>query len=103
VINCAADHSADYFKDQGLEYKSYHLKDNVRENIECVFYDAIDFFEQVKSQKGRVYVHCVQGISRSCTIIIAYLIKTKAIRWEDGFDFMRSKRPIVNPNMSFIA
>jgi len=34
---------------------------------------------------------------------MAYLMKTQGIKWENGFEFMRSKRPIVNPNMSFIA
>lgn len=43
VVNCAADYSANYFKDNNVTYKSYHLKDHVRENIECVFYDAIFF------------------------------------------------------------
>jgi predicted secreted protein len=41
VINCAADYSANYFKEKGVLYKSYHLKDHVRESIECIFYDAI--------------------------------------------------------------
>lgn len=45
VINCAADYSANYFEDKGVVYKAYHLKDHVRENIECVFYDAIQFIE----------------------------------------------------------
>lgn len=58
VINCAADYSACYFESE-LNYKKYHLKDHIRENIECVFYDAIKFIEEAKSQKGRVYVHCV--------------------------------------------
>lgn len=75
----------------------------MRENIECVFYDAIEFFEEAKRKNGRVFVHCVQGISRSCTIIMAYLMKVQGVNWEKGFEFMRSKRPIVNPNMSFIA
>jgi predicted secreted protein len=42
VINCASDYSANYHeKTNKITYKSYHLKDHVRENIECVFYDAI--------------------------------------------------------------
>lgn len=41
VINCAADYSEDYHKDKGVVYKSYHLKDHVREDIACVFYDAL--------------------------------------------------------------
>ena len=43
VINCAADYSADYHQGKGIKYLSFHLKDHVRENIECCFYDAIDF------------------------------------------------------------
>jgi hypothetical protein len=73
VINCAADFSANYFE-KDLTYKAYHLKDHVRENIECVFYDAIRFIEDAKKSHGKVYVHCVQGISRSATIILAYII-----------------------------
>jgi len=43
VINCAADYSADYHKEKGMQYLSFHLKDHVRENIECCFYEVIDF------------------------------------------------------------
>ncbi len=58
VVNCAADYSANYFEDT-VKYKPYHLKDHVREHIECVFYDAIDFITQAKNEGGKVYVHCV--------------------------------------------
>jgi len=43
VINCAADYSEDYFTNKGVKYLSFHLKDHVREDISCVFYEAIDF------------------------------------------------------------
>ena len=59
VINCAADYSADYHEDRGIQYLSLHLKDHVRENIECIFYEAIDFMNQARKDNGRVYVHCV--------------------------------------------
>jgi len=57
-----------------MKYLSLHLKDHVRENIESCFYEAIQFIEQAKSENGRVFVHCVQGISRSTTICLSYLI-----------------------------
>ena len=41
VVNCAADYSDDYHKSKGVNYKSYHLKDHVQEDIACVFYDAV--------------------------------------------------------------
>lgn len=59
VINCAADYSDDYHKEKGIKYCSFHLKDHVRENIECVFYEVINFMSEAKKQGGRVYVHCV--------------------------------------------
>jgi len=45
-------------------YKMYKLKDTKTENIECIFYDTIQFIEEVAKQNGRVYVHCIQGVSR---------------------------------------
>ena len=60
MINCAADYSANYFEKDGIVYKSYHLKDHVRENIECLFYDAIDFIDEAKRKGGKIYIHCVQ-------------------------------------------
>lgn len=82
VVNCAADYSENYFEQDGIQYKSYHLKDHVREDISCVFYDAIEFIEQARQQNGKVYVHCVQGISRSATIVIAYKIFSEKITYQ---------------------
>lgn len=59
VVNCAADYSGDYHLDKGIKYCSLHLKDHVRENIECCFYEVINFMMDAKQQGGRVYVHCV--------------------------------------------
>jgi protein-tyrosine phosphatase len=75
VINCSADYSPDYHKGI-LTYKSYHLKDSPIETIEAIFYDAIHFMLDAKAKGGRVFIHCVQGISRSATITISYLIFT---------------------------
>ena len=103
VINCAADYSADYHLDKGIKYLSLHLKDHVRENIESVFYEAIDFINDAKSKNGRVYVHCVQGISRSTTICLSYMIFTDKITMEEGLQHIRSRRQIANPNMTFLS
>mmetsp|Transcript_1943 Transcript_1943/g.3363 ORF Transcript_1943/g.3363 Transcript_1943/m.3363 type:complete len:240 (+) Transcript_1943:1781-2500(+) len=103
VINCAADYSADYHKERGIQYLSFHLKDHTRENIECCFYETIDFIEEAKRQNGRVFIHCVQGISRSTTLILCYMIFTQKVTLDDGLKFIRERRQIANPNMTFIA
>ena len=103
VVNCAADYSQDYHIEKGIKYKSYHLKDHVREDISCVFYDAIEFMQEAKKAGGRVYVHCVQGISRSSTIIIAYKIFTEGISYQEAYEQVKARRACANPNMTFIA
>lgn len=102
MVNCAADYSANYFEDR-CKYKSYHLKDHVRENIESIFYDAIHFIDNARKEGGKVYVHCVQGISRSATICLAYLIFDRKISYQDAFNYLKERRPVANPNMTFIA
>jgi hypothetical protein len=47
-----------YYEDE-FTYKKYHLKDHPIENIECIFYDAIEFIEECRNEGGRVFVHCV--------------------------------------------
>ena len=103
VINCAADYSANYHEQKGVKYLSFHLKDHVRENIECCFYEVIKFIEGAKKEGGRVYVHCVQGISRSTTMILCYMIFTQKITLDDGLKYIRERRQIANPNMTFMA
>ena len=102
VINCAADYSEDYHKDKGVVYKSYHLRDHNKEDISCVFYDAIKFLSDVRSQGGKCYVHCVQGISRSATICCAYMIHTEGISYPEAHKRVKDRRACANPNMSFI-
>jgi protein-tyrosine phosphatase len=103
VVNCAADYSENYLQAKGVQYKSYHLKDHVREDISCVFYDAIDFIANARKQGGKLYVHCVQGISRSATIILAYNIFTEKITYQEAYAYLKEKRACINPNMTFIA
>lgn len=48
-------------------------------------------------------MHCVQGISRSTTIILSYMIFTQKTSLDDGLKFIRERRQIANPNMNFMA
>ena len=55
------------------------------------------------SIKNKVLVHCQVGMSRSATIVIGYLMrKFPDMTLNKAFRFVKSKRPIVNPNEGFI-
>lgn len=48
-------------------------------------------------------MHCFQGISRSATVVCAYVIANAAngMTAQEAIDFVRSKRGVANPNDGF--
>lgn len=100
IINAAAEICDSCFSND-FKYLNLYLRDQANENIECCFYTSFDFIEEAKKQGGRVLVHCVQGISRSTTIILSYLILSQRITYEEALKYTESKREIVNPNVGF--
>ena len=102
IINCAADFCENVYEQENkFTYLSFYLKDHVLENIECIFYECIKFIESVREKGGRVLVHCIQGISRSVSIVMAYIIFTKKLSYDKAFNLVQSKREISSPNFGF--
>ena len=42
------------------------------------------------------------GISRSASIVIAYLIKTQKLTCQEARELCQARRPIVQPNVGFL-
>jgi len=102
IINCAADFCENVFESENkYTYLSFYLKDHVLENIECIFYECIKFIDNVKEKGGRVLVHCIQGISRSVTLVMAYLIYKNKLTYDKAFNIVQNKREISSPNFGF--
>lgn len=70
-------------------------------------FDLEDYFDEaVKFTKDSLAVtntliHCMAGISRSTTLLIAYLIRYRGMKSDDALNYVRSRRSIVNPNPGF--
>ncbi|KAI0251777.1 protein-tyrosine phosphatase-like protein [Lactifluus subvellereus] len=56
-----------------------------------------------ESPSNRVLVHCFMGISRSATVVIAYLIATTKMTPHEALAAVRAKRTIVRPNRGFMS
>ncbi|KAK6813421.1 hypothetical protein RU639_011243 [Aspergillus parasiticus] len=56
--------------------------------------------ESLNARPGAVLVHCDMGISRSPTVIIAYLMRKYGIDREDALTFVQSKQK-VKPSANF--
>jgi len=54
-----------------------------------------------REKQGKVFVHCVAGISRSPSLVMAYLMKHEHMTLLEAFHLVREKRPFVRPNNGF--
>ncbi|KAJ3732089.1 protein-tyrosine phosphatase-like protein [Lentinula guzmanii] len=54
-----------------------------------------------ENESNVVLVHCFQGVSRSATVVCAYLISTAGMTAMESITFVQSKRRIVSPNNGF--
>ncbi|KAJ0631316.1 putative protein-tyrosine-phosphatase [Helianthus annuus] len=102
VLNCVGFVCPEYFK-KDLVYKTLWLQDNPSEDITSILYDVFDYFEDVREQNGRVFVHCCQGVSRSTSLVIAYLMWREGESFETAFQRVKAARGVTNPNMGFAS
>ena len=63
-----------------------------------IFFDETFGFIETGRKKGGVLVHCMAGISRSATIVTAYLMRKKGMKKDDIIALLQSRRKQVNPN-----
>jgi len=69
--------------------------------IEKYFPQTYDFIQGALDAGGKVLVHCHMGISRSATIVIAYLMKALNMPYVEVLAMVKAKRPIVDPCLAF--
>merc|ERR1712242_64465 len=85
------------------QYKFIKILDNCQANIQNYFEECFKFIEENLKNDGRVVVHCQAGISRSPTIVMAYLMKKWECSWLDACNYVQKKRSCAAPNFSFIG
>lgn len=100
ILNCVGFVCPEYFKDDFV-YRTLWLQDSPTEDITSILYDVFDYFEDVRELGGRVFVHCCQGVSRSTSLVIAYLMWREGQSFDDAFQYVKAARGIADPNMGF--
>eukprot|EP00743_Colponemidia_sp_Colp-15_P007664 GILK01008294.1.p1 GENE.GILK01008294.1~~GILK01008294.1.p1 ORF type:complete len:290 (-),score=37.63 GILK01008294.1:85-912(-) len=93
-----------YFeKDSAFEYRRRGMQDNSSERLSESFSECFEFLERARVREdGNVLVHCQKGVSRSVSIVVAYLMKYKRMVFEEALAFVRLRRPVAEPNSSFV-
>lgn len=84
-----------------FRHKHIPIDDLPSTDITKYFEECFLFINEALSS-GKVLVHCMAGVSRSATIVIAYVMKTKAMDFKQAFDHVKSCRPAICPNEGFL-
>ena len=100
-IICCASGIKNFFPDK-FKYYNINLLDSEKENIRQYFEESFNFIDNGIKNGGNVLVHCHAGISRSSTILIAYIMKSQKMKVDKVLELIKSKREKVNPNIGFL-
>lgn len=100
IVNMAADVCENHFPDE-FAYMTYYLKDSNNEDMSAIFYRTLEFMHGVVMRGGRVLVHCREGVSRSATMVLAYMMWRFKMPFDQAHECLRKVRPICNPNTAF--
>lgn len=84
-----------------LRVKYIQASDVPREDLIKHFEDTNNFIRESLEEERNVLVHCYFGVSRSATIVIAYIMSKYRVSYDSALDRVRSKRRFVSPNPGF--
>jgi protein-tyrosine phosphatase len=82
------------------KYKTIPLYDSEYTKITKYFVESNEFIEKGNSV-GKILVHCGAGMSRSVSLVIAYMIKHKNIPFSEAMRIIKEKRNVAKPNSGF--
>eukprot|EP00466_Bigelowiella_natans_P003345 jgi/Bigna1/142724/aug1.72_g17432 len=107
VVNCTVERSEggchNYFENEPLfQYMRCPVQDSDAASLKDYFDKVVPFVDAAREKGHGVLIHCQQGVSRSSTITIAYLMKSQKMSLMDAYITVKSKRPVVKPKKNFL-
>lgn len=111
IVNCAVElkQLATFIDGKEIPYKTIVPKFNLDlyDNPEQVLNmkdlkEAFDFINMMIKCGKKVYVNCHAGISRSASVLCAYLMVQHKLTFEQVSKLIKSLRPQINPNSGFV-
>ncbi|XP_013888303.1 dual specificity protein phosphatase 3 isoform X2 [Austrofundulus limnaeus] len=94
----------EFYAGTGIAYHGISANDTQKFNLSAFFEEGADFIDRGLAHnngKGKVYVHCREGYSRSPTMVAAYLMLRHRMDVRVALTTLRQKREI-GPNDGFL-
>ncbi|PAA78180.1 hypothetical protein BOX15_Mlig018731g1, partial [Macrostomum lignano] len=87
------------------EFQQHYVKvlDDADEDLLSHFNDCFTFIREGLETGVGVLVHCQVGVSRSASVVIAYLMHTDGLSLQMACRKVSNARPIISPNPGFMS
>ncbi|XP_073406236.1 dual specificity protein phosphatase 22 [Dendrobates tinctorius] len=86
---------------EGMKYLCIPASDSPNQNLTQHFKESTTFIHECRLKGEGCLVHCLAGVSRSVTLVVAYVMTITDLGWEDALAAVRGARTCANPNMGF--
>ena len=102
IINITTKYD-NYHKDMGIHYVNIKIKDKsktkyfYKKNLDKLLKIMKEYIDKDKN----VLVHCEMGISRSSSVIVAYLMKYEKKNYDDAVKHVKKRRKKIRPHPLF--
>mmetsp|Transcript_31457 Transcript_31457/g.88252 ORF Transcript_31457/g.88252 Transcript_31457/m.88252 type:complete len:170 (+) Transcript_31457:111-620(+) len=93
----------------GISYQFYDILDCEEADIRPVLDEACEAIrgwrdaDSLAESRTSVFVHCNQGVSRSASVILSYLIKHEDMTLKEAFLHVKKQRRVIMPNPGFFG
>ncbi len=104
ILTCCDDWGINFNCKKGLflEHLVIKMVDMPKYNLLNDLEKGINFIKR-NIKRTNVFVHCQKGISRSGSMVIAFLMDVLKFPLKKALKFCKRKRGIVDPNKGFMA
>ncbi|XP_064418580.1 dual specificity protein phosphatase 13B-like isoform X2 [Latimeria chalumnae] len=97
------DLEARFYKDLQVKYLGVEAFDGPAFNISAFFYPVAEFLKEgLSTSGGKVFVHCVMGISRAASLVVAFLMIYEHMTLVEALKAVNQQRDIC-PNSGFLS
>jgi hypothetical protein len=84
-----------------MRYLQVPVRDHAGADILTYLPEATSFLDTHLRQGTSVLVHCEMGVSRSATVVLAYLMRYHNRTRDESYILLKQRRPSMDPNEGF--
>ncbi|MCJ1275982.1 phosphatase [Puttea exsequens] len=89
------------YAQKNIQHRFISKRDVYDEDLLDIFRNTSNIIRRSLANGTPVLVHCDAGVSRSSTVVCAYLMQSHGMSSKQAIDFVQSKRSVVRPHLGF--